>query len=203
MKQMDCHLVHESLSAFVTGQSSPAEQQAVQAHLDECYLCQEAVAELRETWDLLGEWTTPAPHPLAVHRFRKAFRESLRAPARESVPAFERILKRHSFWVRGWQALSVPVFAVAIVLVFGGIIGLDPTPTLNTLRSPTYVSTTATASAIDNDEDKDSTLTQLPRLYEEARNADEGPFTVVNYESPSGAVNRTAEARPRKGRSYY
>lgn len=188
---MKCDRVQENLSAYLSDETSASEDKAITDHLEGCPECREVYVDLRQTWKAMDAWNQEAPTTFAVNRFRKNLRQVIAQEEAAPEPAFEKALRQWSLWSRGWRALSIPAFAVAITAAFFWAIGLDVTSSLENLksgpfRSPSYVLSTANAANSEIEvpvEEVTETAAESDTLYQQAHPA-KGGFTVVNYESP-------------------
>lgn len=104
---MSCQAFEEMLSAYIDGELSDADRQAVEEHLATCDSCKQALMEIRAVKIALQ--SLPQVEPPAELHVR--IMQNLK-PAREGL--FDRLSHRVSGWtVRQW----VPVAAAAMVLV--------------------------------------------------------------------------------------
>lgn len=206
---MKCDRIQESLPAYLSGETTDLEDRGITAHLDDCPDCRQVYAELRQAWKLMDAWQEEIPSTFAAARFRKTLRQFIAQTEAEPEPAFERAIRRWSFWSRGWQALSIPAFATAITVAFFWAIGLDVSSSLENLRqgpfrSPSYVVSSANAA-----DPAPKAVEKAPRpeqavqtLFQQAHPA-EGGFTVVNFESPLKTASSQKRYETSADGDYY
>lgn len=206
---MDCTLVKETLPSYVAGEATAIEQRVISEHLETCSDCRSLAKDFEQTWKFLDTWESPTPPALAPYRFHKSLKERIREQQEtEPLPTFERVLRRYSFWVRGWQAISVPAFATLITLAFFWGIDWDAKSSIQNMnwgsRPPTYVSSTASAvNTPDGTSSEASVPAVAPAQGTNPREEVARMFTVVNYESPSGALGRPARLPAGHNSNYY
>jgi len=104
---MECHEVQSQLVRYLDNDLSPQQHDAVEDHLDHCYLCTE---ELHETVSLFDTCRDALRCPEARNRFEE-LRPLLRRPA-SIGPRPQSPLRPYQI-VAGWVALA----AVAILLI--------------------------------------------------------------------------------------
>lgn len=103
----------ETLIAYVYGECSVAERQAVETHLVSCTSCSDEIAGLGGVREALSEWTPPE----TVGTFRLV-RDEASARATDSVPVSAAVLRPARWWREpiGWLGRV----AAAILLFAGG-----------------------------------------------------------------------------------
>ena len=103
---------------LLDAESVPAK---VQAHVDGCAGCREALAELRATMELMDGWEAPEPSPYFLTRLDARMREE-----RATAPAgwLERLRARISYGP-SMHVRPLAAMALTVVLLVGGGAYLD------------------------------------------------------------------------------
>jgi anti-sigma factor RsiW len=110
---MTCQQCVESLHAYVDGELSPDEMDAVRAHLDTCAACAQAHASIRDTSRLLRAnlMRYPAPDVLKARIRASAAAEEQSASA--SATARPRTWSRR--WSQGWSRTATAAVVAAML----------------------------------------------------------------------------------------
>ncbi len=127
MAKQEQHLTTARLSAYIDGQLSPEEQTQTEAHLQNCAVCQQQLAELRQTVALLRA----LPQPPLPRSFVLPTAEPALVSSRDSHIARPlapiTLLPRRSGWptyVTGAvRAVSTLAALVGIVFLLSGLFG--------------------------------------------------------------------------------
>ncbi|GAC1406376.1 MAG: hypothetical protein NVSMB49_25980 [Ktedonobacteraceae bacterium] len=126
MAKQDRHLTTARLSAFIDGQLSPEEQAQSEAHLSNCEVCQQQLAELRQTVTLLHA----LPQPPLPRSFTLPIAESaaIRGVARSARPLNPITpLSRHyglpSYVTGAVRVVSTLAAVLGIVFLLSGLFG--------------------------------------------------------------------------------
>lgn len=126
MAKQDRHLTTAQLSAFIDGQLSPEEQAQSEAHLSNCEVCQQQLAELRQTVALLHALPQPPlPRSFTLPIAESAAIPRVTRPARPLAPITP--LPRRNGWpnyVTGAvRAVSTLAAVLGIVFLLSGLLG--------------------------------------------------------------------------------
>ncbi|MGD0619975.1 MAG: zf-HC2 domain-containing protein [Bryobacteraceae bacterium] len=130
--------------ALAAGTLTPAEQETLERHIDECAGCRRLADEQKAVWSALDVWTVP----MVSEDFDQ------RLHARIAVEA------RRSWWKRQWDSLSharfswkpvLPV-AAACVALFGVFLVRNPVSLGTSQKAPTTVIQTQDAQKVDVDQ---------------------------------------------------
>jgi len=121
----------EALMTYVYGESSPAERDAIAAHVAACVMCADEVAAIGSTREQLASWTPP----FQTLGFQLPRRENL-SPEAESVarpPAATATILRPSRWwnepLPAWAQMAAAVVIFASGLTIGLMRNSSPPPT--------------------------------------------------------------------------
>lgn len=125
------HVAAEELMAFLDGELSAAEAQAVSTHVDDCAECGRLVDELRRTSQELSAWKV-APVPAELEQSITEFVAKAKSGADLGKPNF---VVRASFWT-GRQYAVVSLGTVSALLILAAIV----TPNLLHERAPAVLS---------------------------------------------------------------
>jgi predicted anti-sigma-YlaC factor YlaD len=117
---MKCEDVTQQFLARLAGESDPASDAAVAAHLEACAECRLTTAGLAESWAELGAIPAAEPSPLLRARFDamlSAYRQGARE-ARRSPAAWQRLRD----WTAAWSTWRpAPALGMALLLLLLGI----------------------------------------------------------------------------------
>ena len=118
-----CRPHRELLSALLDGALAPAERERLQAHLDQCPACREALDELRRTLDLIKGLEPVSPPPWLAERILERVRDAPRPPT-----ALQRLLT---------LAARPPLQAASLLLVcLAGYLALRVSGPRNIVAEP-------------------------------------------------------------------
>ena len=106
---MNCTAIRKNLSAFEDGEVSPPLQFEIEAHLDSCPACQQALADLHHLWLALEDVVPPRPQP----DFSQAV---MRKITEKSEPEIFN-------WTWAWDYMFPAPAAMAVMVILGLLIG--------------------------------------------------------------------------------
>ncbi len=127
MAKQEQHLTTARLSAYIDGQLSPEEQMQTEAHLQTCVVCQQQLAELRQTVALLHALPQPpVPRSFVLPTAEPAVAASHSSNTVRPLAPITPLLRR-----RGWptyvagavRAVSTLAALVGIVFLLSGLFG--------------------------------------------------------------------------------
>jgi len=133
----DCTVVRTKLSAFEDGEVSPAWRFDIEAHLEKCSDCRQALTDLRRLWLDLEDGIPPRPKP----NFTQAVMSKI---TEESGPGFLN-------WMHVFPSMFPTPATMATMVVFGLFIGgwMGKTVMEDTSMTATPQEQAATLAAMD------------------------------------------------------
>jgi len=106
---MNCTAIRKRLSAFEDGAVSPSLRFEIEAHLDSCPACRQALADLQHLWLALEDGVPPRPRP-------DFSQEIMRKITEQSEPKL-------FLWTWAWDHLLPTPAIMAVMVVLGLLIG--------------------------------------------------------------------------------
>ena len=107
-------LEEEILGAYLDGELGPAQQAAIEAHLEACPRCRQVLSELRALHEMLDAWPAPASLPAQDAAFRLESLASL--PPRRRRAAGLLFPAGAAVFVAFMQAVGVVTLAVSLTM---------------------------------------------------------------------------------------
>lgn len=124
---MNCERVKEQIPECLAGRLEKAEREKVIEHLETCAACRNELAELGVVWRGMEALALPAePEAVMKHRFMEtmeAYREGLLAAQAHAQPAAPVVEAAKSAWAGFWPRRPAWQFALALGLLFLGVLG--------------------------------------------------------------------------------
>ena len=112
---MNCQTIQDRLTDYITHQLEPNEQQAIEAHLDQCADCQASLQEIEATWQALGQVPRKEPSPLLRQRFYTMLQHET-----EKTSWLKRVQQFFDSAAHGWMPQIATACAVFLIGIFVG-----------------------------------------------------------------------------------
>lgn len=194
---MNCKETRDRITAYADGTLDAAAAREIESHVSECGDCRLRLAETREVFSALTEWTMPERDELFWHRMRAQVRERTMQPAH---------VRRLRWRVARPGIRSATAFVTATLLFIIGYSMFTPLPKMQTLPAISEpmlpgVENGGAATAASRDELIMSAVMEKPTLYPQykADPATAGDSNAAGQQPAAQDETQTVEEFPYLG----